>query len=214
MIGLLFLNIFTFVAISPLVNVEAASSEVEDGTYSMDYVILRAEDESVSIANDYFDKPATLIVEDGEEYIQFSINHSEWTKELEAPLDDTFVHVDVIEEYEAEDTRLVQFKVDRNLSDPLEFKMHVLIEEMEPVYDNRYTVRFDFDLDSLEEIAAKEIFVSEESDQEEAATGGNEEDQNDDKSNSTISITFAIVLVVFTILIAIVLWRTFKKRKK
>ena len=125
-------------------------AEIADGTYSVDYQILKAENDSVSMANDYFEKPATLFVENGERHIQFTLNHSEWTKELQAPLGGSFVDVDIVSENLGEDTRLVQFKVEEDLSKPLEFKMHVLIETMEPVYDHRYTVRFDFDIDSLE----------------------------------------------------------------
>ncbi|MEI3607541.1 NEAT domain-containing protein [Pseudogracilibacillus sp. SE30717A] len=211
-IGILFLYVFTVECIAFNTKVQADSTTIEEGTYSIDYVILRAEDDSVSIANDYFEKPANLIVQDGEQYIQFLLNHSQWTKELQAPQGDAFVDVDVVEEDEAEDTRLVQFKVDRDLSEPVEFKMHVLIETMDPVYDHRYTVRFDFNLDSLEETESKEVFKKVEDDQDKAPVnddGGKE--QQDDKSTSTISITLAITLLITSVLFVIVLWRTVKK---
>lgn len=142
---------------------ETDIDEIEDGAYSIDYVILHAETESVSIANDYFEKPATLFVEDDERYIQFPLNHSHWTKELQAPLGDDFVHVDIISTNEEEDTRIVEFKLDRDLTEPLEFKMHVLIETLDPVYDNRYTVRFDFDMEGLEQLENVERKTSENS---------------------------------------------------
>lgn len=125
-------------------------NDLKDGAYTIDYVILHAETDSASIANDYFEKPATIYVEGDKRYIQFPLNHSEWTKELQAPLGDSFVDVDVISVNEKEDIRVVEFELDRELSSPLEFKMHVLIEEMEPVYDHRYTVRFDFDESSID----------------------------------------------------------------
>lgn len=214
-IGILFLYVFTVECIAFNTKVQADSTTIEEGTYSIDYVILRAEDDSVSIANDYFEKPANLIVQDGEQYIQFLLNHSQWTKELQAPQGDAFVDVDVVEEDEAEDTRLVQFKVDRDLSEPVEFKMHVLIETMDPVYDHRYTVRFDFNLNSLEETESKEVFKKVEDDQDKAPVnddGG--KGQQDDKSTSTISITLAITLIITTILFAIVLWRTLKNKNR
>ncbi len=212
-IGILLLYLITIECIASNINIHAASTTIEEGTYSIDYVILRAEDDSVSIANDYFEKPANLIVQDGEQYIQFLLNHSQWTKELQAPKGDSFVDVTVVEEDEEEDTRLVQFKVDRDFSEPIEFKMHVLIETMDPVYDHRYTVRFDFDLDSLAEAEPKEVFIEDDQDKASANDDGAKEQQDDDNSTSTISITLAITLIITTILFAIVLWRTFKKNK-
>ena len=153
---------------------ETELDEIEDGVYSIDYVILHAESESVSIANDYFEKPATLFVENGEKHIQFPLNHSQWTKELQAPLGDTFVDVNVIETNEEEDTRVVEFMLDRDLTEPLEFKMHVLIETMDPVYDNRYTVRFDFDIESLEQLENVERKTAESTNVSEG--NGNESD--------------------------------------
>src|SRR5699024_4845675 len=172
--------------------------DLEDGAYSIEYVILHAETESVSIANDYFEKPATLFIENGERYIQFPLNHSQWTKELQSPLGDSFEHVDVISVDEEEDTRIVEFLLDRDLSDPLEFKMHVLIEEMEPVYDHRYTVRFDFDentIEPLENVERPESEVtnedttetsetSEADEKDVAATSAENDDLNASSSNN------------------------------
>src|SRR5699024_10871260 len=35
------------------------------------------------------------------------------------------------------------------LTEPLMFKMHVIVEEVEPAIDSQYTARFKFDMDSL-----------------------------------------------------------------
>ena len=178
--------------------------DLEDGAYSIEYVILHAETESVSIANDYFEKPATLFIEDGERYIQFPLNHSQWTKELEAPLGDSFEHVDVISVDEEEDTRIVEFLLDRDLSDPLEFKMHVLIEEMEPVYDHRYTVRFDFDEDTIEPLDNVERPESEvtnedtaEADEKDIAAASVENaDSGESSSNNMIWIMVGTIVII------------------
>lgn len=175
----------------------ASQLELEPGVYSIDYEILRADNDSVSIANDYFDKPAYIIVQDDKEYIQFSINHSEWTKELQAPLGEDFVDVEVLETNEEEDTRIVQFELDRSIDDPLEFKMHVLIEEMDPVYDHRYTVRFDFDEDSIEEASEDDVIIVED---------GSEADGS---SNSIVLWGIILGLLIILVLAIIIL----KKKK-
>jgi len=200
---------------------EEGLDDLEDGAYSIEYVILHAETESVSIANDYFEKPATLFIEDGEKYIQFPLNHSQWTKELEAPLGDSFEHVDVISVDEEEDTRIVEFLLDRDLSDPLEFKMHVLIEEMEPVYDHRYTVRFDFDEDTLEPLENVERPESEqtkedtsEADEEEVATANATNDDSDaSSSNNALWITIGTIVIVVVGLIVYLILRKFKNKQ-
>ena len=191
-------------------------AEIADGTYSVDYQILKAENDSVSMANDYFEKPATLFVENGERHIQFTLNHSEWTKELQAPLGGSFVDVDIVSENLGEDTRLVQFKVEEDLSKPLEFKMHVLIETMEPVYDHRYTVRFDFDLDSVEEIIStdiKKMEVDSES-TELAADKNNEKEEENPKSGFRSLITILIIILAVSLLVIIRRWRAIVSNKK
>lgn len=190
-----------------------ATADIDDGTYSIDYVILRGDNESVSIANDYFEKPATLIVENGEQYIQFWINHSQWVKELQSPLGDNFVDVDIVEEDEENDLRLVQFKVDGDLSEPIEFKMHVYIDSMDPVYDHRYTVRFDFDIDSLQEIEAKEVFKTNHEQDDDTESDETAVTQNSDDSNTkSISITMTIIIGIAIILFAFVIWKFMKNK--
>ena len=179
-----------------------AFAEISDGTYSIDYQVLHAENDSVSISNDYFEKPATLFIKDGKKHIQFTLNHSEWTKELQAPYGDSFIEVEVVSENKDEDTRVVGFNVE-DLSKPLAFKMHALVESMEPVYDHRYTVRFDFDTDNMVEIEAADSDAAEpvtdkknEMQEENPKMGGNES------------------LVVSIVLLAVLALLIFKLRKR
>ena len=115
------------------INVHA---ENPDGTFSIDYQVLNSDSDSVSISNDYFNKPATLFIEDGEKYIQFTVNNSEWIKELQTPLGETFVDVDIVSEDKEEDTRTLRFKLEGDLSQPAEVKMHIMMESMVTVYDH------------------------------------------------------------------------------
>lgn len=161
------------------------SAAVSDGTYSVDYQILKAEDDSVSMANDYFEKPATLSVEDGVQYIEFTLNHSEWIKELQAPSGGSFSDVDVISEDKGADKRTVKFKVDEDLSKPLEMKMHVYIDSMDPIYDHRYTVRYDFDIDNMKATGSNETKTDNKSDDASNGEENNSGDAtNEDENNS------------------------------
>jgi heme-binding NEAT domain protein len=198
---------------------------IEDGAYSIDYVILHAETESVSIANDYFEKPATLFLEAGKKYIQFSLNHSQWTKELQAPIGDTFVDVDVIGTNKEEDTRVVEFMLDRDLTEPLEFNMHVLIETLEPIYDHRYTVRFDFDVDSLEQLknverkasednVDTEMVVDNEVQTEVETTTAADEVPNEASNSILFWMITGIILVIAGGVFVYLIWKRSTKNKK
>ncbi|MFU0790239.1 NEAT domain-containing protein [Virgibacillus proomii] len=213
-ITLLFLYAFTYVWY-PFKSSDAKAKlpNVEEGVYSLDYVILHAETDSVSIANDYFEKPATYIVHNGEHYIRFTLNHSAWTKELQAPIGDSFVDVKVIREDKKENTRVVQFKVDRDLTEPIEFKMHVLIESMEPVYDHHYTVRFNFDLDSLEKLDEQSVVNLEIKEEHFKTTKEQKITKEHEESDTKIS-NLVIILMVCIIVLALVMIYMIRKTNK
>ncbi|PEL24579.1 heme uptake protein IsdC [Bacillus toyonensis] len=119
-----------------------ASAKLTDGTYDINYVIQKAENESASMANDYFEKPAKLIVKNGEMKVQVPMNHSAWITEFKAPENGNFVDAKVVSKDEAADKRTVEFKVD-DLSKPLGVKIHVVVPSAN--YDHHYTIRFAFD---------------------------------------------------------------------
>lgn len=207
----------TVLAIIFSINVQTsfANEQIEDGVYSLEYVVLHAQNESASIANDYFEKPATLFVKDGEKYVRMTINHSEWVKELQAPLGDSFVDVQVVNENQTEDKREVQFKVEQDLHEPIEFKMHIHIESMDPVYDHRYTVRLDFDLDSLQENT--ELTLDDLKYEDPTGNDSNNESDNtdaqktDEQSSASNLIWIVIIAIVF---LAVVIFLFIKIRKK
>ncbi|CAM4451196.1 MULTISPECIES: heme uptake protein IsdC [Paenibacillus] len=125
-----------------------AASVLRDGTYTIDYTVLKAENDSVSMANDYWEKPATVHVKDGKMQVEVTLNHSAWITEYKAPSGSGFADVEVVKEDPAADTRLVRFPV-ADLTVPLESKIHVTVESVD--YDHDYTIRLSFDEDSLKE---------------------------------------------------------------
>jgi heme uptake protein IsdC len=128
-----------------------AASDLADGTYTIDYVIKRADDDSVSIANDYFDKPAEMTVENGAATVKIRMNHSAWITEFMVPVSGSYVDAPVVASDKEADTRTVRFGVD-DLSSPLAVKMHVTVESID--YDHDYTVRFVFDTGSAKLVKA------------------------------------------------------------
>ncbi|MEI5890797.1 heme uptake protein IsdC [Bacillus cereus] len=119
-----------------------ASAKLADGTYDINYVIQKAENNSASMANDYFEKPAKLVVKNGEMRVQIPMNHSAWITEFKAPENGNFVDAKVVSKDEPADKRTVEFKVD-DLSKPAAAKIHVVVPNVN--YDHNYTIRFAFD---------------------------------------------------------------------
>ncbi|MHA6481199.1 heme uptake protein IsdC [Paenibacillus sp. strain BS8-2] len=123
-----------------------AAGDLADGTYTADYLILKAENDSVSMANDYWEKPATVTIKDGKAKIRVTINHSFWVTEFKVPgSGGSFVDTKVISSNKKADTRLVEFSAD--ITKPMLSKIHVTVEEID--YDHDYTIRFVFDPDSF-----------------------------------------------------------------
>lgn len=148
------------------------AAELEDGMYSVNYMMHQANNDSVSIANDYFEKPANLIVHKGKHTIEFTVKQSEWVKELQVARADSFVDVPAINEDREANERTVAFAVDSDLDEPILLKMHVLIESMEPQYDHRYSVRMQLEPSSLEKTGEVPSRYMDEAGQEERSTNG------------------------------------------
>lgn len=121
-------------------------ADFANGTYDVSYELKEAGNDNTSIADGYFSKPAKLIVENGENYVQLTITSSEWVKALSGP----YGEATVVSEDQANDTRTVKLKVG-DLSKPVNMKMHVVVpEEIAGMpYDNNHTVRAVFDISSV-----------------------------------------------------------------
>jgi heme uptake protein IsdC len=128
-----------------------AKSDLSDGTYMASYLVLKAEDDSVSMANDYWEKPATILIENGEPTIRLTINHSKWVTEFKVPSAGGHADAKVISRDKTEDKRVVEFKVD-DLSQPIISKIHVTVADID--YDHDYTIRMVFNQDSFKLVKA------------------------------------------------------------
>lgn len=126
------------------------AATLADGSYSVDYVIKKPEDESVSMANDYWDKPATVVVSGGAIKVQMTINHSEWVTKFKVLSGSNYVDAKVISTNSEKNTRLVEFSLD-SLEKSMLSQIHVTVPEID--YDHDYTIRFVFDTDTLKLIS-------------------------------------------------------------
>ena len=124
------------ISINPL----ASKAAIADGTHNLPYQVNKPDSSSASIANDYFLKPAKLIVSNGSMKVQLTIKNSSWVTEFNPPGGATVVSTNT-----AADQRVVQFNVS-NLN-TLKIAMKIDIEDID--YHHAYTVDFVFNGDGL-----------------------------------------------------------------
>ncbi|MEC0268770.1 heme uptake protein IsdC [Paenibacillus anseongense] len=137
-----------------LINVPVAKAAAPaDGTYSIGYTVLQGDNDSASMANDYWEKPAILHVKNGEMTMQMTLNHSSWVTVFKVDNDGGFADTQVLKSDSADDTRMVQFKV-KDVSSPLKAKIHVTVKSVD--YDHDYTIRFVFDAKSMKALSTAE----------------------------------------------------------
>lgn len=134
-----------------IASMPVGAESLSDGVYAVEYELLQGDSDSVSIANDYFVKPALLKVDGDQRVLQLTMNHSEWVRELQEYNGEDFTDAKIVAEDAEADTRVIELNVVGELAEPFPVKMHVVIDELEIPYDHAYTVRVAVDADSLQE---------------------------------------------------------------
>lgn len=131
-------------AISLPIHSEAA---IADGTYSLNYQVNQPGSNSASMANDYFLKPAKLVVKNGKMTMQITIKNSSWVTQFNPP-----GGAKVIASNESADQRTVLFSVaDANI---ITIAMKIDIDDID--YHHAYSVDFVFDRAGLPEAPVEE----------------------------------------------------------
>lgn len=171
----------------------SAFAQIADGTYSVPYSIKEAGNNNVSIADGYFNKPAKLIVKNGEQHVQMTINQADYVKSLS--------NSSVVSE--SGNTRVVQMKVN-DLSQPVTLNMHVVVpEEVAGMpYDNHHKARAFFDVSGLDSSSG---------------TSGNESESGvtatgDSVENPPTGDNTSIALYVTLLLASIVIFSVYRIR--
>lgn len=115
-----------------------AASKYEDGEYTVPFTVLKGDSDERSMTNDYVTSPGKLVVKDGKNLVQLTINNSSWWQYFKVNGQD----VTVLSEDEGADTRVVQFEV-QDLDQIVPANIHVIVPDID--YDNKYDIRFQFD---------------------------------------------------------------------
>lgn len=186
----------------------AFAKEISDGTYTVDYKVLKDATASVSIANDYFQKPAKLIVKDNQKYIQFVVSKSHWTKKLTMEGQNETV----VGEKKKKDERTIQFAV-KDLAKKQASTIDVFIDEKvdgeDFLYDNSYQIQFQFDEKTIKKISStpEEIKVAPKEEKK-------QENKKVEKKSTNVAqlLTYGLCIIIFIALVVII-GRQMKGRK-
>ncbi|KAA0966897.1 hypothetical protein FQ087_11980 [Sporosarcina sp. ANT_H38] len=190
---------------------EAMAADLSKGTYVVDYEMLQAENDSVSIANDYFEKPAILTIDKDGQYLQFTVNHAKWVKFIKSTNGESFADVHTVSDDLENDKRVIAFKIDGAITEPLLMQMHVVIEEMKPSYDHKYSVRLNLDLESMEVTDAPAVVVN--APVAESKSADTNETQGEPTSNKALIYVLLVIISIIAITFAIKI-NSSRQRKK
>ena len=142
-------RLFLIVAITLLafwfVNPRYTDAALVDGTYTINYQVNKPDSSSASMANDYFGKPAKLVVQNGAMKVQITIKNSAWVTELNPPGGLT-----MISSNPAADQRIVQFSLPN--FNPLRVGMTIDINDID--YHHSYGTDFVFFENSIQLVEA------------------------------------------------------------
>ena len=184
-----FLLIFTIFLVQPI----TSHAQYADGTYDVKYQVNKPASISASMANDYFLKPAKLIVKDGKMAIQLTIKNSAWVTEFNPP-----GGASVISRNEGADSRVVKFNVS-SVTSPLTVAMKIDIDEID--YHHGYKVDFVFDASNVPAKAAEQTTTSKETSNSTNATNSGSSNAgnssassaNVETSNGSVASSSAVV---------------------
>lgn len=144
-----FMTALLLALLLPFSNAQAAT--LKDGTYSVNYTVLKAEGNAVSMANDYWLKPAKVIAKNGKLTVQMTIKNSSWVTEFKVPGNGGYVDTTILSTNKKANTRIVQFQA-QSLSKPIKSKIHVTVKSAD--YDHDYTIQLKFDESSMKSLSS------------------------------------------------------------
>ena len=142
-------RLFLIVAITLLascfVSPRLTGAALVDGTYTINYQVNKPDSSSASMANDYFAKPAKLVVQNGAMKVQITVKNSAWVTDLNPP-----GGVTIISSNPAADQRVVQFSLPN--FNPLRVGMTIDINDID--YHHSYGTDFVFFENSIQLVEA------------------------------------------------------------
>lgn len=132
---------------------QPANAEHVNGEYTIEFNILHADKRNASIAEGYWNQPATVYIKDGDIRVQTTINKHAWVTAFAVSYKGTMSEVKTISIDEEANIRVTEFPI-ANFTDLVESNVSVTIEEID--YEHSYTMYFKFKPETLTLVKADE----------------------------------------------------------
>ncbi|WP_235728390.1 NEAT domain-containing protein [Kurthia senegalensis] len=117
------LLLVAFMLVFTLIPGKESQAKLKDGTYKVNYTVMNAQGNSVSYGNDYFVKPATVVVKNGKMTAKITIKRSNWIKKFTVSTGGN----KIVSKNKKKNTRVVQFKL-KTLSSKSPTKVSTRVE--------------------------------------------------------------------------------------
>src|SRR5699024_4160761 len=175
----------------------ANANLVSANSQNVSYEVKEAGSDGTSIADGYVIKPAKLTVENGKNFLEFSLKDADYVKSLSGP----YGAVKVISD--SGNKRVVKMQVG-DISSPINLQMRIVVpEEVAGMpYDHNHKARMVLDTKGVE---LSELAAADNKSDDKKADG--EKDKDNPKTSDTTPLMMYTVLMVGSVGVMVFLWR-------
>jgi len=175
----------------------ANANLVSANSQNVSYEVKEAGSDGTSIADGYFIKPAKLTVENGKNFLEFSLKDADYVKSLSGP----YGAVKVISD--SGNKRVVKMQVG-DISSPINLQMRIVVpEEVAGMpYDHNHKARMVVDTKGVDLSA---LAAADNKSDDKKADG--EKDKDNPKTSDTTPLMMYTVLMVGSVGVMVFLWR-------
>jgi len=184
-----------------LLFVPANAGLVSANSQEVSYEVKEAGSNNTSVADGYFIKPAKLTVENGKNYLEFSLKDADYVKSLSGP----YGAVKVISD--SGNKRVVKLQVG-DISNPIDLQMHIVVpEEVAGMpYDHDHKARMVVNTEGVDLSALAAAGQNDDKKSDDKKADG-EKDKDNPKTSDTTPLVMYTVLMVGSVGVMVLLWR-------
>lgn len=155
-------------------------------TATIGYHVYKKGTNEISYMDRYMIKPATVIHENGESYVQLTLKNSSYWKAFDIYNGNQKVNVETVSNDPQKDIRVIKFKVEQGTKE-LIAKVHIVVPAIQ--YDNHYTTQLVFDAPISNDLTGdnQSVVVLNNNEEQSNETNNSEKNQQSTGKNSNSS---------------------------
>ncbi|MDO3679472.1 NEAT domain-containing protein [Paenibacillus ehimensis] len=125
-----------------------ANPALADGTYTIEFTVLKDQTNQTSTMDGYLQKPAKLEVTNGSKFVSVTLKNSDWIQFFKTEQNGSYVDATVVSTDPAANTRVVKFPVS-DLTAKTNVYTHVKITTLPFPYDHKYNVQIQYNTSTI-----------------------------------------------------------------